>query len=643
MAEKNNKTADTVKIVLALVLCLISLAFSIVLQKSGYLTYLNGDMSSEMILARRQVDTGSLVQMDWQYSTEIHSIHMNLFYALAFFFTSSWKMARIIGNTLVFIIGMGTLVYLCRTLRLRWFASIMTAALLPVTAGTLYAANMTIGGYYIIHLPFAFGLAALWLRTNEKKLVIIPFLLLCFLEGFLSVRYVLCFIGPIMLVGIFEALQYEGKIHLSPFVIKTMAGGFACVVGYGVAEWLTPRLFVSGVGAASSFAFNPLDGPDMVRTISTVFADFLKLLGWRGGEKLLSGPGVVDCCIVAVLALGSFMLKHSISQMKTETEETVIHMRMMKCALWAMLLNLFCFVFLRGAYLNRYLVVAALYLIPILPVIIRYENRMALKSAFILLLVVHLSLASVVFLKNTRAEEIGAVDRSADLVEVGQWLRTEGYEKGYGTHWNIRILEEYTEGALEFSGFFMSENEEGAICSISADFSHWLEPVERSTLDWSPDRTFLMLTKDETAELEDFLLLTKAPCIFENATYNVFGFENSDALVSKTLLAKAKLENAAWDNGQVIFKPNGRFRIPSTQREKGKYVISFTVSGKPSDSSLLGIYHTSAYDLLTEQQLVVGENEISFELPSDDPYWIVLIRSGEEKIGIADFSMRKCE
>ena len=70
-------------LVLGIALCVLSLALSVALQEAGYLTYLNGDMASEMILARRQADTGSLIQMDWIYSTEIHTIHMNLLYALS--------------------------------------------------------------------------------------------------------------------------------------------------------------------------------------------------------------------------------------------------------------------------------------------------------------------------------------------------------------------------------------------------------------------------------------------------------------------------------------------------------------------------------------------------------------------------------
>ena len=199
-------------VIAGIALCLLTLALSIVLQEAGYLTYLNSDMASEMILARRQADTGSLVQMDWLYSTEIHTIHMNLFYALAFAFTQSFMWARIIGNTIGFVIGMLSCVFLCRKLGLSMAKGLWTAALLPFASSVLYAANMTIGGYYIIHLPFAFLGAALWLEAGSvgvgKRRALVStvlFMLLCGLEGLLSVRYVLCFVCPMVVVAGLDA------------------------------------------------------------------------------------------------------------------------------------------------------------------------------------------------------------------------------------------------------------------------------------------------------------------------------------------------------------------------------------------------------------------------------------------------------
>lgn len=55
-------------IALGAALCVLTLVVSVLLQKTGYLIYLNSDMASEIILANRQAQTHSLVQMDWLYS-----------------------------------------------------------------------------------------------------------------------------------------------------------------------------------------------------------------------------------------------------------------------------------------------------------------------------------------------------------------------------------------------------------------------------------------------------------------------------------------------------------------------------------------------------------------------------------------------
>jgi len=207
-------------VIAGVLLCLFTLALSIVVQENGYLTYLNSDMASEMILARRQADTGSLVQMDWLYSTEIHSIHMNLFYAFAFLFTPDFMWARIIGNTIGFVIAMASCVVLCRRLGLSLAKGLFTAALLPFAAGTLYASNVTVGGYYIIHMPFAFLGAALWLDASEGGMgrrkglcAIAAFAALCMLEGLLSVRYVLCFVCPMVVVAALDVLLAPHVSH----------------------------------------------------------------------------------------------------------------------------------------------------------------------------------------------------------------------------------------------------------------------------------------------------------------------------------------------------------------------------------------------------------------------------------------------
>ena len=75
-------------VIIGAALCIAVLTASVIMQNMGYLGMLDGDIAADLLLGKRQADTGSLVQMDWLYSTEIHTIHMNMFYALAFAFSS---------------------------------------------------------------------------------------------------------------------------------------------------------------------------------------------------------------------------------------------------------------------------------------------------------------------------------------------------------------------------------------------------------------------------------------------------------------------------------------------------------------------------------------------------------------------------
>ena len=628
-------------LVLGIALCVLTLALSIALQEAGYLTYLNGDMASEMILARRQADTGSLIQMDWIYSTEIHTLHMNLLYALAFLFTDSFMTARIIGNTIGFVLAMLSCVFLCRRLGLSTAKGLCTAALLPFAAGTLYASNMTIGGYYIIHLPFAFCGAALWLDASEggrgKRCglaALALFLLLCLLEGLLSVRYMLCFVCPMAVVAGLDVLlapqtSRSLRDHHLRFGGVTAAGFLACAAGYAASEILYPRMFESGVGAAGSFVFNPLDGEAMTASLATAFADFLKLLGWRGDAALFSLPGIANLCIAAVLVLSGIMTARVYRGLDTKERTARMQRRMLQYAFAALFVNLFCFVFIKGTYLNRYLILAVLFFIPALTIVAAREKSLRLRWAFLLFFLMMLGTAGGHFLMETRAQQPAIEQREADMMDTAEFLLDEGYTHGYGDFWVVRVMQERTGGALTFTGVCQITTEEGAVCPVSLEMIRWLEPQDASHMDACPGRTFLVLTHDQAQTLAPWLEMTGAPRIHENGKYAVYGFDSSEALINFMLLGQMKLENAACDGGVFTMQAGGRMRVPTGFREAGDYVLTFTCEGEPGEGSRAAAYATRHFEVIGEQAIVPGENALAFTLHADDPYFMLLLTSGE--------------
>ena len=628
-------------VIAGVLLCLFTLALSIVVQENGYLTYLNSDMASEMILARRQADTGSLVQMDWLYSTEIHSIHMNLFYAFAFLFTPDFMWARIIGNTIGFVIAMASCVVLCRRLGLSLAKGLFTAALLPFAAGTLYASNVTVGGYYIIHMPFAFLGAALWLDASEGGMgrrkglcAIAAFAALCMLEGLLSVRYVLCFVCPMVVVAALDVLLAPQVSHsLRDRHLRlgwvTMAGFMACLVGFVGSEILYPRLFTSGTGSASSFLFNPLDGDAMVSALAVVAADYLKLLGWRGDVPLFSLAGIANMCIAAVLVLGGVITVRVMKRLETNTRVQRVQRRMIQYAFAAFLVNLFCFVFIKGTYLNRYLILAVMLFIPTLTVIVTREKSMRLKLSFLMALCAMLGVSGGNFALETRAQKPVTQAAGADMMDAAAYLMENGYTHGYGDFWDVRVMQERTGGKLTFTGVVPAATEEGAACTASIDPIRWLEPVTASHIDACEGKTFLLLREGDRQTLTPWLDMAGAPLLYENDTYSIFGFESSQAMMSDAMFLRMKLENAGYKDGVYEMDAQGRMRVPTGFREAGRYALTFDCEGTPAQDSRVQIYATSGFEVIAQEAIASGRNEMTFELENDDKYFMILFTSGE--------------
>lgn len=630
-------------VLLGVALCVLTLALSVAVQRAGYLTYLNGDMASEMILARRQADTRSLVSMDWLYSTEIHTIHMNLLYAFSFLFTDSFMTARIIGNTIGFVIAMLACAGLCRRLGLSAAKGLCTAALLPFAAGTLYASNVTVGGYYIIHLPFAFFGAGLWLSASEGGrgrrrgyTAFALFLGLCLLEGLLSVRYVLCFICPMAVVAGLEVLlapqtSRSLRDHHLRFGGVTAAGFLACAAGYAASEILYPRLFLSGVGAADTFVFNPLNGQAMLDSLAVVLADFLKLLGWRGEAALFSLPGIGNLCIAAVLTLGGIMTARVYRAMDDGERAARRQKRMLQYAFAAFLVNLFCFVFIKGAYLNRYLILAVMFFLPALTVVVARERNLRLRWAFLLSFCLMLGTTGGNFLVETRAQEPAVREREADMMDTAEFLLGEGYTHGYGDFWVVRVMQERTDGALTFTGVRQVETEAGAVCPVSLEMIRWLEPQDASHMDACPGKTFLVLTREQEKTLAPWLAMTGAPVIHENDQYATYGFDNSEALIGFMLLGQMKLENAACSGGVFTLQAGGRMRVPTGFREAGDYALTFSCEGEPAEGSRAAAYATRHFEVIGERAITAGENTLTFSLGADDPYFMLLLTGGEAR------------
>jgi len=305
------------------------------------------------------------------------------------------------------------------------------------------------------------------------------------------------------------------------------------------------------------------------------------------------------------------------------------HKRMMEYAFWAFMVNLFCFVFIKGTYLNRYLVTAVLFFVPVLTIVVSREKNLRLRLSFLFCLTLMLGVGGFNMLVNTRAQHESAKARNADVLDAASFLMEEGYTLGYGNFWMVRVVEELTEGRLTFAGIDFAETEEGAASPIAPSMIRWLEPDYVSHLDACNDKVFLLLSHADDEKLAPWLDLAEAELIYENAGFKAFSMESSQALHSDAMFLKMKLENARYEDGVFHMDAHARMRVPAGYREDGHYVISFDCEGEPAQDSRIQVFTTKNFKLTAEQTIMQGANAFRFELPEDDKYFMVLFTSGE--------------
>jgi len=630
-------------VIVGLALCVAALVISVVMQDAGYLGMLDGDIAADLLLGKRQADTGSLIQMDWLYSTEVRIFSPNLFYALAFSLGADFKWARIIGNTLGLALVMASCVFALRKAKASWAASLCASAMLGAATGPIYAYVMQMGGFYLCHCILGFLSAGLWLSAGEggggKRKSLLRagvFACLCMLLGFFSVRYVLCFVCPMVVVAAAHVLLAPHMSHsLHDRHLRlgsvTLAGFIACAAGYAASGVIMPRLFTSGVGAADTFVFNPITGDVLSGMLFTIVADGLKLMGWRGEAAVFSLSGVVNVCIGGVLALGALMTARVYRALSYQERNQRLQKRMLQLAFAALGVNLLCFLFIKGTYLNRYLVLAVIFLVPAVGIVLSRERSMRLRIVFALLLCGQLGLGSAQMLLDAYRTEPQAEKGHADMMDAAAFLMEEGYTHGYGNFWMVRVAEELTQGKLTFAGIDPAQTEEGAPSPVSLDMIRWLEPDGASRLDACEEKVFMLLSHEESETFAPWLKLAGAPLIYENASYKAYGFESSQALHNQAMFLRMRLENARYADGVFEMDTHARMRVPTGYREAGSYVLRFYCDGEPAPDSLVQIYVTKDFRVLTEQAIVPGENELRFELENDDKYFMILFTGGEAR------------
>lgn len=500
----NGVRLERVVICAAFVLCILLTAAYLIL---GYGAYLDSDMASELALAQHLVKKGTLISRTWRYSTEVRVLNTQLvFTPLMKLLGDNWRLVRTLGCMIVLGLLAGSSYFCSRKLGADRRYALLFSGLSVIPYSVVYAQMIVIGAYYVPHAILTnllIGWTAGWARGGKRIRALI-LLLLAFVMGASSIRYLFCAALPVAAAGIWMWIFGDAKkrpnecTRLMGMAIVVCA--ISCV-GYAAGQKLIGMYCLSGSGRYGASRLVPLSGVNLFEVLDQAFDGLVKLLGYREERELFSLQGMLSIGALLLIPLAVMLAVRTIRMAREDGNWVVCFGAL--AFLLAAGLTLGTFVFVEGLYLNRYWIPVVTLGMTAMAMCVSKERNGVLKRMAALMFAVILLGTSLVQVRDTMASpEIGEDDW-----ERAAYLKSSGFVLGYATFWNANVMTELTDGAVEVVSMRIETNEQGD--SVPA-LDVWLEDEENTRESRPQEGVFLLLDDQEAEQLSGFLALCGA-------------------------------------------------------------------------------------------------------------------------------------
>lgn len=495
---------------------ILAIALFLVVNIVGSKTYLDSDMSSELILAKILAKEGSWFSADWFYSTEIRVFYMTHIAAFLFRFISDYRTVRVLTNCILIMVMLGSFHFFLRSIafsktRRVWCEVVL---LLPVSGDILY--SIQIGGFYSVvlcmNMVFLGGFFYLH-RGLGRHLKIFCYLILTgisLLHGLMGVRGFVVLFLPLVGVSIYLCV-YEQKFRLSAVTVICKSRQFlrclwfllTSVVGYAVnALYLAKRYNYYDY---SGTVFRDLRPSLIVSRVNDLISNMIEFFGYRS-EKLFSCVGIGNVFAIAfVIAIGIILVFLGIrfDELNEVMRFTYLFI------LFAAILQLFLLVFTGDVIWARYFIPFGWLLIPM---VAEWGSKRAVDLKKVAISVV--LIGTVLISSFNTTVMIITEDRNEGLEEVIEFLEREGYTRGIATFWNSNVVQELSGDKVKMT----------AVRNLKdLEIYPWLMPkenIERKT--YSGEKKFLLVDSSELGESGEDIEVQGARLVYRNGKYAVY-------------------------------------------------------------------------------------------------------------------------
>ncbi len=502
-------------------------------------SFVGQDLSSELLFAQECFQNRTFWPTGWYYSMEFRFLNTQLVTAPLFFFTRNLSLLRALTVLLTDVLLFTGCWFLLHELRIRTLWIKLLCCTLIVSPASWTFLNVVQGGsYYIPHIVFSFFYVGLFIsiifnehsRSKEGRLRLV-FLVLAFLSGVSTIRYILNFTFPVFAVAVLGKMQgmkknaaadapCDGVFAKSLFADKgvrtaSLALLLSCL-GYVFNSTLLASMYT--FKNMNNIQFNPL----VEMQFDEIKNMFLEVVGYNERISVFTPGGIANILLTVVLALTVIVMRDL-----WKGEEWGLRKFFLGFVIFFSAFHLYTNIFTEMA--CRYFTMVLVFFIPVLALTLE-SNAVTSMKKWILAVS-----AAVFMLTNTYLSFCRMLtnDESLELGGVCDFLVDKGYEFGYAFSGIANPIWFWSDGAVEVVA--VDDEEIDGVDTLPESFAvhKWLEPKKYEDEDYYKGEkpVFFVMRQKEYEQSEASSVLEHGRPVYEDSLYIVLEYDSPEAFV----------------------------------------------------------------------------------------------------------------
>jgi hypothetical protein len=532
------KFSDKQKIVI-LVLYAISILYSLFFTSCFYTNDFVGlDLSSETLFGYECFREKTFWPTTWFYSMEFRFLNTQLLTAPLFIFTKNLSLVRAITAVLCELVLFAGTYFILHSLRIKklWLKLLCCTLMISPVSWT-YFCYVQYGSYYIPHIVFSFFYVGLFISLifhseehSEKKQKILfgIFVILAFLSGVSSIRYILNFTFPVWAVicsmKFYELRKKEILFNLKEFFVLDKAT-FVSTTG----------LFVSGIGyifnsavIASIFTFknmnkirfNPLGKMDLDSIKDMIF----RTAGFNDDVSVFTPAGIANVLLFAVFVF-TIMLCILLFRSNLSKDRRFFMQFLVFSVAFSLYTNI-C-----TEMVERYLTMLFCFFIPLFAIVIEQKDIGTVKKWCF-------SVSSAVLIMTNAYLCFGRMQLKEESLELGgvcEFLKANNYEFGYALSDIANPIWFWSNGSVEVAALDADSNANNVdVIPTKYAIHKWLEPKKFLDKNYykGDKHIFFAIEQRNYNASKNKAPLEKGTLVFSDKNYLVFDYDSPNSFIS---------------------------------------------------------------------------------------------------------------